>query len=51
VVDVEVGTRLRADQRVPFACRAARLAQWGLVNPRQWLIGRSASLKRVREFE
>jgi hypothetical protein len=35
VVDVEIGTRLRADERVPFACRAARLAQWGVVDPRR----------------
>jgi transposase len=34
VVDVEIGTQLRADPRVPFACRVARLAHWGLVNPR-----------------
>jgi hypothetical protein len=36
VVDVEVGTQLRADQkRVPFACRVARVAQWGWFHPRR----------------
>src|SRR5258708_237967 len=34
VVDVEIGTQLWPDQRVPFACRAARLGYWGAVDPR-----------------